>query len=59
MGGSSLLSVDAFKPENWSQELRAAYEKALVFVSLCNRNYGTLAEAENIVDRALASEHRR
>ena len=53
------MSVDAFKPENWSQELRAAYEKALVFVSMCNRNYGTLAEAENIVDRALASEHRR
>ena len=44
------MSVDAFKPEIWSQELRAAYEKALVFVSLCNRDYeGEIAKAGDIV----------
>ena len=44
------MSVDAFKPEIWSQELRAAYEKALVFVSLCNRDYeGEIAKASDIV----------
>lgn len=33
------MSVDTFKPEIWSQELRAAYEKSLVYVPLCNRDY--------------------
>jgi hypothetical protein len=44
------MSVDTFKPEIWSQELRAAYEKALVFVSLCNRDYeGEIAKAGDTV----------
>ena len=44
------MSVDSFKPEIWSQELRAAYEKSLVFVSLCNRDYeGEIAKFGDIV----------
>ena len=44
------MSVDTFIPEIWSQELRAAYEKALVYVSLCNRDYeGEIAKAGDTV----------
>lgn len=44
------MSVATFVPEIWSQELRAAYEKALVFVPLCNRDYeGDIAQAGDTV----------
>jgi len=33
------MSVATFKPELWSQELRSEYEKVLVYVGLCNRDY--------------------
>jgi hypothetical protein len=44
------MSVDTFIPEVWSQELRAAYEKNLVFGSLCNRDYeGDIAQSGDTV----------
>lgn len=44
------MSVDTFIPEVWAKELRSEFEKDLVYVSLCNRDYeGEIAQAGDTV----------
>ena len=44
------MSVDSFKPEVWHAELRMAYEKDLVYVNFCNRDYeGDIAQMGDTV----------